>query len=141
MWRAQRKDIQRALKEAGNSAPGPDGIPFSAWRACKEVGIAVLHDVACALEKHNAEEQLCAAYADEATEANHNYNLSTLVCLPKSPSGEDVEFGEFYAPANTRPLSIVNWDNASAMGRPHLRICELQATGLPQRSLDFKEPF
>jgi hypothetical protein len=117
-WKAQRKDIQQALKDAGNSAPGPDGIPFSAWRACKELGLSVLHDVAGALEKGNAEAQLCAAYADVATEGDHHYNLSTLVCLPKAPSGDDVEFGEFYTPAGTRPLSIVNCDNrlvASAM--------------------------
>ena len=53
------------------------------WRACIELGVSVLHDVAVALENPDAEEKLCAAYADESFDLGHNYNMSILVCIPK----------------------------------------------------------
>jgi len=72
-------------------------------------------NVANELEEDHAE---IDAYADESTEGGYDFNLGTLVCLPKTPTGEDVELGVYHAPADTRPLSIVNCDNrlvASAM--------------------------
>ena len=32
-WRIRRPDISNAIRFAGNSMPGPDGIPYRAWRA------------------------------------------------------------------------------------------------------------
>ena len=31
-WRVTRADFRRAMALTGKSAPGPDGIPFAAWR-------------------------------------------------------------------------------------------------------------
>ena len=69
-------------------------------------------------EDPRAEDVFNSAYEDEAEVGHHNLNLSTLVCLPKDPTGEDPQIGTYFAPKATRPLSIVNCDNrliASAM--------------------------
>ena len=117
-WRVRRKDVSMALSNAGNTSPGPDGIPFASWRAIKSLGVDILYNVALGLEHDNAKVKLVDAYRDEASDGSHLYNLSTLVCLPKAPSGEDSELGLFFKPCDIRPLSIVNCDNrlvASAM--------------------------
>ena len=44
-WITQRKDIVKALARAGNSSPGPDGIPFNAWRSLRDLGVSILLDV------------------------------------------------------------------------------------------------
>ena len=115
-WRTRRADVKKALRLAGNTTPGPDGIPFQAWRALKQLGVEILLDVARTLEGGRAKEQMQEAFSDVAGE--HSFNLGTLVCLPKAPTGEDPDLGVYFKPGDTRPLSIVNCDNrlvASAM--------------------------
>ena len=36
-WKLTVKDFKRALQCSNNSSPGPDGIPFGAWRAIKRL--------------------------------------------------------------------------------------------------------
>ena len=111
-WAPTRKDMKKAMRLAGNSSPGPDGIPFSAWRALGETGLNTLHDVACALRRDGATTLLEDAYFDQPGEERHQYNVSNLVCLPKSPSVDDHgAMGTYYQPKDTRPLAIVNCDN------------------------------
>ena len=117
-WNVRRRDIRKAVAQSNNSSPGPDGIPFGVWRALGHLGTEILLDVAEFMEKGEAEVTFIEAYQDECQEGEHNYNTSTLVCLPKEATGEDPELGAYYAPSATRPLSIVNADNriiASAM--------------------------
>ena len=110
-WEVTHKDIQQALDISSNTRPGPDGIPYGAWRALGNLAIDILHGVATTLSNPDSDSMLRQAYHDEAAENEHNYNLSSLICLPKKPSGCDEEVGEYYSPGNTRPLSIVNTDN------------------------------
>ena len=106
-WAPTRKDMSKALRLAGNTSPGPDGIPFSAWRALGETGLNTLHDVACALRHEGASDLLEEAYFDQPGEERHQYNASNLVCLPKAPTtDEHGTLGTYYLPQNTRPLSI-----------------------------------
>jgi len=117
-WKVRQKDIRQAITTSNNSSPGPDGIPFGAWRATKEIGENILLDVIECMESDTAEEDFLEAYKDEAKQGEHLFNTSTLVCLPKDPSGEDPSMGKYYLAKATRPLSIVNSDNrliASAM--------------------------
>ena len=117
-WKVTRRDIRDAIKNSNNSSPGPDAIPFGAWRAMGDVGVEILWNVYEISEDARAEEIFNSAYQDEAEVGHHNFNLSTLVCLPKDPTGEDPQVGTYFAPKATRPLSIVNCDNrliASAM--------------------------
>ena len=77
-WTPRRKDMVKALRLSGNSSPGPDGIPFSAWRQLGELGVYTLHEVATALRAEDSVTQLRAAYKDECEHNGHDYNLSTL---------------------------------------------------------------
>ena len=36
--------VRRAVKAAGTTAPGPDGIPYAYWKGMGETGITVLYD-------------------------------------------------------------------------------------------------
>ncbi len=40
----RRRDVKKAIKLSNNSAPGPDGIPYGAWRALGKRGIDLLLD-------------------------------------------------------------------------------------------------
>ncbi|CAK0886943.1 unnamed protein product [Prorocentrum cordatum] len=119
-WQRQvrKRDIEKAIPQAGNTSPSPDGIPFCAWKALKSFGVSTLLNVARPLESEDAAEAMRQAYGDECDGAGRSYNLGTLVCLPKAPTGEDPELGAFYHASDTRPPSVVNADNrlvASAM--------------------------
>ena len=111
-WRVRRKDIEEAIRHSGNSSPGPDGIPFRAWRALGPLGISILYDVATCLGTAEAPQHLNTAYQDgDTTTTGHQYNHSTLVCLPKKSTTSTADGTKAYTPNNTRPLSIVNCDN------------------------------
>ena len=43
-WRPTRKDFLRAIEISKDTSPGPDGLPFCAWRAIKHLGAKVLCD-------------------------------------------------------------------------------------------------
>ena len=88
-WNVRRRDIRKAVVQSNDSSPGPDGIPFGVWRALGHLGIEILLDVAEFMEKGEAEATFIEAYQDECQEGEHNYNTSTLVCLPKEATGED----------------------------------------------------
>ena len=136
-WIVRQKDISRALDLAGNSSPGPDGIPFEAWRALGEVGLRTLHAVALELRKDSAADTMREAYDEAGTGDEHEYNLSTLVCLPKAASGEDPEFGAYFRPEDTRPLSIVNCDNRIVASAVRSRWEEQLAGFIKQRQQGF----
>ena len=126
-WRITRREMLSAIRSAGNTMPGPDGIPFAAWKALGNFGLSILCDVTWAMEDPQAETRLTQAYADEESTHTHDYNKSTLICLPKKVAGHDELLGDYYTPETTRPLSIVNCDNrivANAVRirwEPHLR--------------------
>eukprot|EP00974_Lingulodinium_polyedra_P092126 8927486-Lingulodinium_polyedra.AAC.1 len=40
----RRSHIKQAIDSTGNTSPGPDGIPFAAWRKCRDLAADVLFD-------------------------------------------------------------------------------------------------
>eukprot|EP00959_Pyramimonas_sp_CCMP1952_P337326 7063858-Pyramimonas_sp.AAC.1 len=78
-WQVRRRDVQRAVKLSGNGAPGPDGIPYKAWRKAGDLGVEILFEAMGDLVKPDAAARLRAAYGAEA----HDFNLSLLSCFPK----------------------------------------------------------
>lgn len=44
-WGISRKHVAGALKIAGDSAPGPDGVPFEAWRRLGALGPSMIYEV------------------------------------------------------------------------------------------------
>lgn len=99
-WKVTRKHVARAIKIAGNSAPGPDGIPFEVWRKLGPLGSSIIHRVLLSSMEEGAE-----ARFDEARNIHGDlgdYNLATMVFLPKKPSGR-AEDKDFYDVSATRP--------------------------------------
>ena len=110
-WRIRREDIQKAIHHSGNSAPGPDGIPFKAWRRLGPLAVTILMDVVQLLQRPDPDEWLQQAYWDEDTRQTHLFNESILVCLPKKSTKHLEDGTAIYELGNTRPLNIVNSDN------------------------------
>jgi hypothetical protein len=97
---------RKALLRTNNSAAGPDGVPYAAYRRTADISSIVLGD---ALQD--------MYYGGGAKTINgedylpEEFNYATMVCLPKKAAGVHPQYGDFYTPENTRPLSIVNTDN------------------------------
>ena len=110
-WKIRRSHIVKAVKQATNSMPGPDGIPAMAYKAMGDMMIDLLEDMIGVLLSAEAEDVLTEAFSCMTLEERHAFNASILCCLPKKPSGVDDEAGEFYHAEATRPLNISNVDN------------------------------
>eukprot|EP00959_Pyramimonas_sp_CCMP1952_P017522 371969-Pyramimonas_sp.AAC.1 len=41
-WALRRSHVQKALEQSPNSAPGPDGLSFAAWRRLGPLAVDVL---------------------------------------------------------------------------------------------------
>ena len=110
-WNINREDIEEAIKVAGKTSPGPDKLPYSAWKQLGALGVDTLWAATQDLSTDEANQLLQDAYWDEADDGTHNFNLGNLVCLPKKPSGHHDDVGEYFTSEATRALSIVNTDN------------------------------
>ncbi len=91
------EDFEHAIKSAGNSAPGPDGIPYLGYRAVPELAAEVLKGLSDALLNPDVSKTLNL----------DDFNQAPLVLLPKKATVEDPILGDAYAPKDLRPLSIV----------------------------------
>jgi hypothetical protein len=100
-WIVQDSHLRTALKESNNSAPGPDGVPYRAWRILDEVAVIALREVVTSI-----------VYDGRALQERDGswFNESLLCCLPKSTSGTMEDGTDFYDASNTRPLSVGNTD-------------------------------
>ena len=110
LWAIRKKDVSRAIRCSGNSLPGPDRIPYVAWRKLGPLATDVLFDAARAMARSDFQVRIREAYEAE-TDGDHPFNLALLVCLPKKPVGQDPLLGDIYDAAGTRPLAIVDTAN------------------------------
>ena len=142
VWRIRRHDVAKAVRLSGNSAPGPDGIPYLAWRMVGPLGVDVLWDVVRALATDEGSRMMAEAYSD-LPPGEHSYNLGLLCCLPKKPSGHSADGTPYYTADHTRPLSIVNCDNRLVASAMRIRwesildkwVSDFQRGFLPGRSM------
>ena len=142
-WRVRRRDIEKAVRHSGNSAPGPDGIPYSAWRALGGFGAGALTEALNVLSTGDASQALKDAYRDCSDNVGHGFNLGILVCIPKSPAGSLPDGTDYFTPDGTRPLAVVNTDNRILAGAARHRwepliaewISKKQQGFLPGRSM------
>ncbi len=95
-WQLSRTYLGELLNNPKASCPGPDGIPFSAYKVLQDIVEPILWD--------------CAQDLLNGGAAPDGFNFATLVLLPKKPSVQ-VEGEKWYAPKDTRPLSVTNADN------------------------------
>jgi len=148
-WQIRKCDIQSAIKSSGNSAPGPDGIPFLAWRRLGDLAVCVLCDMASLLETEEAGHLLQDAYYDELTpEGTHSYNMGNLVCLAEKTAGKDEAVGEHYTADGTRHLIYRQLRqqsrckrSAHTLGGMVPRVGAPASAGGPERPVYCKKPF
>ena len=109
-WIPGRDDMSKTIKHTGKSAPGPDGIPYLAWRLLGDLARDVLHRAAIFMYENDIGASLEEiAFGKEM--GVEGFNLGNMVFLPKKPSGHHPLFGDFYTPGDVRPLMVVNTDN------------------------------
>ena len=89
------------MRIAGNSRPGPDGIPFKAWRRLGPLGVEILFQAGRRLEEG----------LDPGNPVHNRFNEALLCCLPKATSRRDDLGNDCHRADETRPLSIANTDN------------------------------
>ena len=75
------QQVRETILSSGPSSPGPDGIPFEAYKAVVDVAAIILQRVASNLIN-----------AEEAKLPRH-FNAAVLVLLPKKPSFVDAVRG------------------------------------------------
>ena len=81
-------DVLGSIRSSNNSTPGPDGIPFAAWRAAPDLSAKVLSGVLDALLR--------------GLTPPPGFNHGFLFLLPKKDTG---------LVSDTRPISVTNTDN------------------------------
>lgn len=139
-WKLRRRDVARAVKLSGRSSPGPDGIPYAAWRSLGPNGVDALWSALRELGQENGIEQLEAAYHDSA---GCDFNMGLLACIPKATTGTTAAGQAYVSPADTRPISMVDTSNRIMANAARLRwegnlgawICNEQRGFLPHRSM------
>ena len=120
-WPFKRSDLQRALDQAGRSAPGPDGIPYLAYQKLGSLALDVLWGALRQLSSEDAMEAL-AAEAAVAGDSPDAFNLGLLAFLPKTPSAQGPGGESIRVAGDVRPLTIVNCDNRLGASAVRLRI-------------------
>ena len=98
--------ITRSIRRTNNSAAGPDGVPYAAYRKTIELSSRALTD---AMEHMYHGGPLRTIDGQPFIPEHLSYVI--MVCLPKKVAGAHPQFGDLYTSENTRPLSIVNTDN------------------------------
>ena len=101
--RMTKRHIERAVRCSNNSSPGPDGIPYEAWRAMGKLSVDVLFCAFQDLSSDTAEAQMDQEYPE--------FNASILHFLPKKPAGQTEDGSDIYEPSGVRPLNVTNADN------------------------------
>jgi len=87
---------EEAISKGPSTQPGPDAIPYSAWKACGEVGIQTLLHVDRSLREGESPEE--------------NFNVSSMAFLVKGENDHDA-VAILRDPLSTRPLCMKNIDN------------------------------
>jgi len=96
----ERSHVRESVENCRDSSPGPDGVPYRAWKKLGDLGVDALYEAAVALQDPASLETL-----------PEDFNQTFLCCLPKKASGVDSTLGEYHKPAGTRPPSLINTAN------------------------------
>ena len=96
----RREDVEAAIGDGNKSSPGPDRIPYMAWKRLGKLGVDLLYAAANELSTPDARTKLVQAAFDPtdtpssasssssiistaATTGAHDFNMGRLCCLPK----------------------------------------------------------
>ena len=124
-----KAQVAELINKLPDSAPGPDGLPYSAWKA----GGAESIDTTYNLIMHNLVRGM----------QHETYNDSLTVFLPRGEEETDTQYNTTRKVADTRPLSFKNTDNklvCSCMNYSYksalkLNITDIQRGFVPSRQL------
>eukprot|EP00973_Karenia_brevis_P015642 2140173-Karenia_brevis.AAC.1 len=130
-WELNLSHVERSITSAMESSPGPDGIPYLAWKRILKLASPVLLEASKALQEPPCESRVSG-----------DFNEGFLSCIPKKPTGID-ERGPYFAAKDTRPLSVVNTDNRLIAGAYRFLfapvaerfVSQVQKAFLPGRSM------
>ena len=81
-WDVLPKHVAKAIKYSGASAPGPDGIPYLAWRKFGPLAQGTLYRALEAMQHGDAILEVEQAWA-RSYEDGSRFNDALLVLLPK----------------------------------------------------------
>jgi hypothetical protein len=95
-------DIGFFLQHARYSAPGPDGVPYAAWKATGAHGTTTLHRVLC---------EMCSGRPLE-----DEFNASLGIYPAKGTQDDDSAWLVRRGAGDTRPLNLKNCDNKAIAG-------------------------
>jgi len=97
-----RSHVKQALDRSNDSAPGPDGVPYKAWRLLGADSVDVLYEALTLMSTEDGPFLMKRNYPE--------FNSSLLHFLPKKPV-DVIDGAEVYACDGVRPLNITNVDN------------------------------
>jgi len=112
----QKRATRKALSLSNNSSPGPDGIPYGAWKALGDTAVDILHGAFSDLILPEGPELLRRDCPD--------FNASLLFFLPKKPQAALLrmflllkleEFVHLTSPTATTGLSRVRSGSPSSL--------------------------
>ena len=127
-WELRRADVQKAISQTSSSAPGPDGIPYAAWRRLGPLAASVLFEAAGELSQAYGLNSMLQAFPTD-DRGNSAFNEAIAVFIPKKTAHMLNGVG-FHKPGEVRPLSIVNTDNRLMANAMRLRIEPLLAKAI-----------
>ena len=89
------------MKRSNNSAPGPDGIPYAAWRKLGEQAVDILFDAFREMISEDVSFLMTRRYSD--FNASLHFSSQTTI--------DEVGGVAIYEPSGVRPLNVTNTDN------------------------------
>ena len=134
-FRLKKKHIRDAIRSSRSSSPGPDGLPFLAWRRVESLAVEVLHET---FGDICSEEGLRRLH-----EFGEDFNASLLFFIPKGAPERTAEDELYHAVDKVRPLNVTNADNRLMANAVRMviedavarRISKTQRGFLPGRSM------
>jgi hypothetical protein len=124
-WTITHDMFDEAISRTGSSAPGPDGIPYGAWRAAPSCCRAPLYDI---LDK--------LISGDSVYNIPHDFNHSHMIFIPKGDEPNDQNVVERGA-GDLRPLNLSNTDNKLVALALNGRLSALCQTTVSQQQRGF----
>eukprot|EP00972_Heterocapsa_arctica_P070911 10477280-Heterocapsa_arctica.AAC.1 len=76
-WALTVEHVEKAIRYSNDSSPGPDGIPYTAWRVLIKTSKHIIFDVSREIELEGPSSPL-----------PDDFNWSFLCCLPLKPAGD-----------------------------------------------------
>ncbi|CAK0792699.1 unnamed protein product [Prorocentrum cordatum] len=91
---APYSEFEKAIANASDSSPGPDGIPFKAWRRLGPLATRAFYDAFLTIVSPNGLDLLAQDW--------DAFNESSMVFLPKKPVGTMAEGLDTYTASTMR---------------------------------------